>query len=64
MRQGGVSKAERSLVTLLEAERSSALARFHLIRPFLKDGVPLTHIVAEHQLPLRTLQRWVAQYRL
>lgn len=62
-RRGGVHKTERSLVMLTETERSAALDRFHLIQPFLEDGVPLTHIAAEHHAPLRTLRRWVAQYR-
>jgi putative transposase len=53
----------RSLVTLTEPQRALALEHFHLVRPFLEDGVPLTHIAAEHQLPVRTLRRWVHQYR-
>jgi putative transposase len=52
-----------SLVTLTEAQRAQALEHFHLLRPFLDDGVPLTHIAALHQLSLRTLRRWVQQYR-
>src|SRR2546429_4120171 len=53
----------RSLVTLTEAQRAQALEHFHLIRPFLEDGVPLTHIAVEYQLSIRTLRRWVHQYR-
>src|SRR2546421_3870520 len=52
-----------SLVTLTEAQRAQALEHFRLIRPFLEDGVPLTDIAAFHQLSLRTLRRWVQQYR-
>jgi putative transposase len=52
-----------SLVTVTETQRAQALAHFHLIRPFLDDGVPLTHLAALHRLSVRTLRRWVQQYR-
>ena len=45
-----------------ETDRSRALARFRLIRPFLEDGVPLTTSAAEHGVSLRTLRRWVRRY--
>ena len=51
------------LVSLTEAQRLEALKRFHLLRPFLEDGVPLTHVATQHQIQIRTLRRWVAQYR-
>ena len=51
------------LVSLTEAQRLAALKRFHLLRPFLEDGVPLTHIATQYQIQIRTLRRWVAQYR-
>src|SRR3954447_19589667 len=44
-------------------QRAQALERFRLIRLFLEDGVPLTHIAAQRQLSVRTLRRWVRQYR-
>jgi len=31
-------------------QRTQALERFRLIRSFLEDDVPLTHIAAQHQL--------------
>src|SRR4051794_2913000 len=46
-----------------ETQRAQALERFRLIRLFLEDGVPLTHVAAQHQLSVRTLRRWVRQYR-
>jgi putative transposase len=52
-----------SLSTLDDVQRQQALDRFHIIRPFLEDGVPLTHLAAAQRVPLRTLQRWVRQYR-
>ena len=45
-----------------ETDRSSALARFRLIRPFLEDGIPLTTSAAEHGVSVRTLRRWVCRY--
>jgi putative transposase len=57
------SPNHRELSALTETQRAQALARFHLIRLFLDDGVPLTHIAAAHQLSVRTLRRWVQQYR-
>lgn len=46
-----------------ESERTQALERFSLIRPFLEDGVPLVQIAREQTIPLRTLSRWVKRYR-
>lgn len=51
------------LIASTETKRAAALEHFRLIRPFLEEGVPLTHIAAEHQLCVRTLRRWVQQYR-
>src|SRR5918999_510634 len=57
------SRNHRSLVASTETQRAQALEHFHLIRPFLEGGVPLTHIAVEHRLSVRTLRRWVQQYR-
>ena len=48
---------------LTEEERSLALGRFHIIRPFLEDGVPLPRIAKENHLSLRTVRRWAKDYR-
>jgi len=40
-----------------------ALERFYVIRPFLEDGVPLTHVAQGRGLPLQTVSRWVKRYR-
>jgi len=47
----------------LESERTRALERFYVLRPFLEDGVPLAQIARERAFPLRTLSRWVKCYR-
>ena len=54
---------QRELTALTETKRAQALEHFHLIRPFLEDGVPLTHIATLNQISLRTLRRWAGQYR-
>ncbi len=48
---------------LSDDARSRAHACFQAIRPFLEDGVPLTRIVQEKGIPLRTARRWVDRYR-
>lgn len=48
---------------LTENQRSSALNRFRILRPYLEDGVPLAHIAHENHLHLRTLTRWADNYR-
>jgi putative transposase len=37
--------------------------RFALLRPHVEDGVPLTHAARAGGVPVRTAQRWLAQYR-
>jgi putative transposase len=49
--------------TLSEAARAQALERFRLLQPCLEEGVPLTRVAQHQGLPLRTMQRWLAQYR-
>jgi hypothetical protein len=51
------------LSSLCDTERSRALTRFEIIRPFLEDGVPLTRLAKEQQTVLRTARRWVERYR-
>ena len=48
---------------LTERERSLALGRFHTIRPFLEDGIPLVRIAQENHLSARTVRRWAESYR-
>jgi putative transposase len=57
------SPNHRELSASMETQRTQALTHFRLIRRFLEDGVPLTHIAAFHQLSVRTLRRWVQRYR-
>lgn len=52
-----------TLVQLSDEDRAVALQRFALLRPALEDGIPLAHLARSSGIPLRTAQRWVAQYR-
>ena len=55
--------AHRGLSGASEAQRATALENFRLIRPFLEEEIPLTHIAAASGRSLRTLRRWVRRYR-
>jgi putative transposase len=57
------SPRHHELSTATATQRAQALAHFRLLRPFLEDEVPLPQIAALHRLSLRTLRRWVRQYR-
>jgi putative transposase len=51
------------LSNLSDTVRTAALERFHIIRPFLEEGVPLPTLAQHHALSLRTARRWVQLYR-
>jgi putative transposase len=51
------------LAALSPQERSRALERYRMLQPCVEHDVPLTHVARHHGLPLRTAQRWLAQYR-
>jgi putative transposase len=54
---------EQFLNCIPDAERSRALERFRILRPFFEDHVPLTQLAKQHGIPLRTAQRWLTRYR-
>lgn len=43
--------------------RTRALHHVAALRPHLEDGVPLARLARECHMPLRTLQRWLRDYR-
>jgi putative transposase len=47
----------------MHAIPKEALARFKIIAPFLEDGLALPEIARHHDIPVRTLRRWVSRYR-
>ena len=53
----------RVLTELTDRERTAAMGRFQVLRPFLEEGATLTAIARQHAYPLRTLRRWVQRYR-
>jgi putative transposase len=59
------SKTARAydLSALSESARNQAWQRFEVIRPFLQEGVPLSTVVRQHAISLRTARRWVQIYR-
>ena len=52
-----------TLAELSEAERNRALKRSQQLRPFLEGEMPLTEVVRQEGLALRTAGRWVTRYR-
>lgn len=51
------------LAELSEEDRDLALARFHKLQPHLEEGAALRVVAQAAEIPFRTAQRWVAQYR-
>jgi putative transposase len=51
------------LSSLSEAERTRALERFRLLRPFLEEDVSLPVIARSGGISLRTARYWVQRYR-
>lgn len=57
------AKASQPLTSLSEAQRTQALERFALLRPALEGQISQTQLAREQQIPLKTMQRWIKQYR-
>lgn len=51
------------LVELSPESRELALSRFRLLEPHLERGCSLRLVAEEANVPLRTAQRWLTQYR-
>jgi len=57
-------EADPGQYKLLSAkEQELAQSRYRLLRPFLDEGVPLSHLAQEEKVSIRTLRRWVDGYR-
>jgi putative transposase len=50
------------LTDLTEQERAQAMERFDMLRPVLEGREDLAPIADQHQMSLRTLQRWLRRY--
>jgi len=53
----------RPLSALSEAERTEAMKRYGIIRPCVEGSALPAEVARHHAIPLRTVQRWAAQYR-
>jgi hypothetical protein len=51
------------LAGLPEDERTRALERFQVIRPFLEEGIPVAELARRRDIPTRTAWRWIGHYR-
>ena len=51
-----------NLAGLSEEQRVEAMRRFNLLRPHFEDGISLVETARAADMPLRTTQRWAAQY--
>jgi putative transposase len=51
------------LTALDDDQRAAALACFAILQPHLEAGVTLRALAAQHSVPYRTLQSWLASYR-
>ena len=52
------------LSELTEQERTQAVERFHVLRPFLEEDISLLQIASQQQVSLRTLRRWIQRYHI
>jgi putative transposase len=51
------------LTGLPAEQREEAMRRFEVLRPHIEGGATLSHAAAAAGVPLRTAQRWLANYR-
>ena len=51
------------LTTMTEEERTLALERFHLLRPYLEDNTTLVEVADGAGLSVRTVRYWAHRYR-
>jgi len=52
-----------SLSELTEEQRAEAYKRYEVVRGCVEEEIPQTVVAREHGVPVKTLQRWVHQYR-
>ncbi|MGL5075382.1 MAG: Mu transposase C-terminal domain-containing protein [Waterburya sp.] len=58
-----MSDSLSNLSELPPSSRAIAWERYEILRPHLEDSVPLRRAIADAGIPLRTAQRWVANYK-
>jgi hypothetical protein len=62
-REQALTEQARLLTELSEEERKIAYERFEMLRPCLEEGVSQAEIARSKPVSLKTIQRWVRQYR-
>ena len=58
-----MNKEKSHLSELPESSRTECWERYQILRPHLEDGVPLKRVASLADIPFRTAQRWVANYK-
>ena len=53
-----------ALAACTEEERQQAIARCAVLRPHLHEDIPLSAAARDAGVPLRSVQRWLARYRV
>lgn len=61
--EGHDTNTSHLLADYSEQARAQALERFQLLQPHLEDGVVLSTLARQHDVPLRTMQYWLQRYR-
>ena len=57
-------RVDLSFAELPAALREGAMHRFAILRPHLEENVALAATAKHADVPLRTVQRWLARYRI
>lgn len=58
-----IKEPDLYLSSIPAEERSEALRKFEIIKPFLEDSIPLAQISRSTNIARRTLWRWVTSYK-
>lgn len=57
------TKQRSVLLELSAKQQQQAQERFRLLQPCLEEGVSMSEVARQQQVPLKTVQRWVNRYR-
>jgi putative transposase len=52
-----------SLTQMSGEQRREAMSRFEIIRGYVEGDVSQVELAQSYQVPVKTVQRWVARYR-
>lgn len=57
-------RSSNSVGNLTAEQRSEAMSKFTLLQPHLEGDTSLAQIASDGKIPIRTVQRWLARYRV